>query len=400
MAYHYRKKIEEKKPKKNKLKTIFLIDGLLLCLLGMVFFTYKGNLLFTADEPTNAQAQETGEVQEPIPEESADKEETVEKEPEAVEPEPEPKDTKVSITVSAAGDCTLGNDVYFGYNGSVIEKYDTVQDPGYFFQNVLPVFSEDDLTIVNLEGTFTTSETRMDKQFAFKADPSYAKILTAGSVEAANLANNHSKDYGEQSYTDTIAAVDAENIANFGYDRTAVREVNGVKVGLFGVNVLTYGIESMDGMLASIQALKEEGAQIIIGSFHWGEEKAHYPGDTQKQLAHAAIDNGVDLVLGHHPHVLQGIEVYKGKNIVYSLGNFAFGGNFYPSDMDAMIFQQTFTLENDVLVEDNVNNIIPCKISSAWEQGYNNFQPIIVDGDVKDSIMNRINTYSEGLGAQ
>ena len=76
----------------------------------------------------------------------------------------------------------------------------------------------------------------------------------------------------------------------------------------------------------------------MIASFHWGEEKAEYPNDVQVELAHAAIDAGADLVLGHHPHVLQGIEQYKGKNIVYSLGNFCFGGNMYPSDMDTMIF--------------------------------------------------------------
>ena len=75
-------------------------------------------------------------------------------------------------------------------------------------------------------------------------------------------------------------------------------------------------------------------------------------------LAHSAIDNGADLVLGHHPHVLEGIEVYNGKNIVYSLGNFCFGGNSNPSDKDTMIFQQTFTVQNGELVEDNVTNII------------------------------------------
>ena len=115
----------------------------------------------------------------------------------------------------------------------------------------------------------------------------------------------------------------------------------------------------------------------------------------QVELAHAAIDAGADLVLGHHPHVLQGIEQYKGKNIVYSLGNFCFGGNMYPSDMDTMIFQQTFTLKGGKLQEDNVTNIIPCSISSA--EDYNNYQPTPAAREKETEILNKITQRSQGL---
>ncbi|MFR5148930.1 MAG: CapA family protein [Ruminococcus sp.] len=101
---------------------------------------------------------------------------------------------------------------------------------------------------------------------------------------------------------------------------------------------------------------------MIIVIFHWGNEKETVPDSNQTTLGHLAIDLGADLVCGHHPHVLQGIEEYKGKNIVYSLGNFCFGGNSAPSDMDSMIFQQTFTISNDGVKADNVTNIIPCSI--------------------------------------
>ena len=100
-------------------------------------------------------------------------------------------------------------------------------------------------------------------------------------------------------------------------------------------------------------------------------------------------------MLGHHPHVLQGIEEYKGKNIVYSLGNFCFGGNSAPSDMDTMIFQQTFIVKDGKLQEDNVTNILPCKISSAYEEGYNNYQPILAEGDQKEKIFERLSEYSQ-----
>ena len=308
--------------------------------------------------------------------------------------EAEKEEPPVSITISAAGDCTLGTDENFDQSRSLNAYYDE-NGPAYFLQSVKPVFEADDLTIVNMEGTLTESTSRMDKTFAFKGPADYTKILTEGSVEAANLANNHSRDYGEQSYTDTIAALDAAGIVNFGYDRTAVMDVNGVKVGLVGTYELAEGMGCEEEMIANIKAVEDQGAQIVIVSFHWGIERENYPDETQVSLAHSAIDHGADLVLGHHPHVLQGIEVYNGKNIVYSLGNFCFGGNSNPSDKDTMIFQQTFTVQNGELVEDNVTNIIPCSVSS--ESGYNNYQPTPLQGDEADRVRGRIEEYSSGF---
>ena len=308
--------------------------------------------------------------------------------------EAEKEEPPVSITISAAGDCTLGTDENFDQSRSLNAYYDE-NGPAYFLQSVKPVFEADDLTIVNMEGTLTESTSRMDKTFAFKGPADYKKILTEGSVEAANLANNHSLDYGEQSYTDTIAALDAAGIVNFGYDRTAVMDVNGVKVGLVGTYELAEGMGCEEEMIANIKAVEDQGAQIVIVSFHWGIERENYPDENQVNLAHSAIDHGADLVLGHHPHVLQGIEVYNGKNIVYSLGNFCFGGNSNPSDKDTMIFQQTFTVENGELKEDNVTNIIPCSISS--ESGYNNYQPTPLEGDEAERVKGRIEEYSSGF---
>ena len=100
------------------------------------------------------------------------------------------------------------------------------------FKTSKTFFSQDDLTIANFEGVLTEADTRADKQFAFKAPPSFAGILSSGSVEAVNMSNNHSSDYGEESFQDTLKALDAENIVHFGYDETAVVDVKGVKVGL------------------------------------------------------------------------------------------------------------------------------------------------------------------------
>lgn len=300
---------------------------------------------------------------------------------------PTPTMAPVSLTVSVVGDCTLGTDENFDYDTSLNAYYENY-GADYFFSNVKSIFSADDLTIANFEGTLTDSEDREDKEYAFKAPAEYAGILTSGSVEAVNTANNHSHDYGNQGYEDTISALDSAGILNFGYDKTLVTEVKGIKVGLVGIYELKDHLERKEQLKQNIAKVKAEGAQITIVIFHWGNEKEEVPDSNQTTLAHLAIDEGADLVCGHHPHVLQGIEEYKGKNIVYSLGNFCFGGNQYPSDMDTMIFQQTFTVDQNGVKADNVTNIIPCSVSP--DSDYNNYQPTPAEGDEAARILNKI----------
>ena len=307
---------------------------------------------------------------------------------------PEPKMDPVSLTLSVVGDCTLGTDEYFDYDTSLNAYYENY-GADYFMANVKSIFSKDDLTIANFEGTLTESTEREDKQFAFKAPASYANILTAGSVEAVNTANNHSHDYGEESFNDTLNALDTANILHFGYDETAVTEVKGVKVGLVGIYELNDHLGREEQLKQNIAKVKQDGAQLIVVIFHWGNEKEEVPDENQKTLGHLAIDEGADLVCGHHPHVLQGIEEYKGKNIVYSLGNFCFGGNAYPSDMDTIIFQQTFTIDQNCVKDDNVTNIIPCSISSYSD--YNNYQPTPAEGEEATRIMQKIQKRSSWI---
>lgn len=195
------------------------------------------------------------------------------------------KDQDAVFTISAAGDCTLGTDENFDYETGFTGKYDAVQDPSYFFKEVKSIFEADDLTIVNMEGTLTEEETRADKLYAFKASPEYAKILTEGDVETVNLANNHTYDYGEKSYTDTIAALDAEGIISFGNDRTAIIEIQGIKVGLLGTYELRDHMGCEQEMKDNIANLKEQGAQLIIATFHWGEERENIPNETQVSMA-------------------------------------------------------------------------------------------------------------------
>ena len=256
----------------------------------------------------------------------------------------------------------------------------------YFLNNVKPYFENDDLTIVNFEGTLSEGGARVDKQFAFRGKPEYAKILSQGSVEAANLANNHTKDYGIVALNDTFDILAKNDIVPFGMDTVEIKRIKGKKIGLIGTNALNY--EGITNFEKNLNKLKEQNPDLIIASFHWGAESASTPDYSQIQLANTAIDNGVDLVIGHHPHVIQGIEKYKGKYILYSLGNFCFGGNTNPSDKDTLIFNQVFTFEDDILIPDDKVTVIPCSVSSVVER--NNYQPTPVKQNQFERIKNKI----------
>ena len=310
-------------------------------------------------------------------------------------PTPEPTPEPISLTLTFAGDCTLGMDDYLGYSGSLNEAYD--QNGGaYFLQNVKDIFAQDDLTVVNFEGTLTNSDHRADKTYAFKGEPGYTDILTSASVEVANLANNHTQDYGDQGFSDTKAALDTAHIAHFGFEDTLIMEINGVKVGFTGQFTVYEGPEHLELLQKNIQTLKSQGAQLIIANFHWGLEKDTTPEADQIELAHAAIDAGAHLVIGHHPHVLQGVEVYKGRYICYSLGNFCFGGNANPPDYDCMIFQQTFTLYGDSVEENDAISIIPCSVSSS--SGVNDYCPTPAEGSEQERILEKLRLLSDELG--
>lgn len=303
----------------------------------------------------------------------------------------------ITITISAAGDCSLGNHQEQDYNSSFVQAYDQAEDEGYFFEKVLDIFSADDFTIVNLEGVFTTSEDRDESRtYNIKGDPAYAGILTAGGVEAVSMANNHRLDFGTQGTKDTVAALEAEGILYAYDDIVCVSEVKGIRIGYVSVNEVAWGKGTETLVKEGIEKLQAENVDLIIACCHWGIEKEYYPEEYQVELGRKCIDMGADLVLGHHPHVLQGIEEYNGKYIVYSLGNFSFGANRNPADKDTMIFQQTFTFVDGQLQPDLVAKVIPCSISSVSNR--NNFQPMPLEGEEALRVVKRLNEFSADMG--
>jgi poly-gamma-glutamate synthesis protein (capsule biosynthesis protein) len=305
----------------------------------------------------------------------------------------EEKDRLVEITISAAGDVSLGNHRDQGFSYSFREKYAEMGDRAYFFENVAPFFEEDDFTIVNLEGVLTfAEEVREGRTFYIKGDPEYANILTLGGVEAVSMSNNHVNDYGEQGKEDTIDALTAEGIG-YAYDNIlGLYEVKGILIGYVSVNETSMGTRVESYLQEGINALKDQGADLILASCHWGTEHVNYPEEYQITLGRNCIDWGADLVIGHHPHVLQGIEYYQGKYIIYSLANFCFGANRNPVDKDTIIYQQTFTFVDNDLQEETTAKVIPCSISSVETR--NDYRPTPAIGEEAERILERMRQYS------
>lgn len=282
--------------------------------------------------------------------------------------EPQPQEERFLLTF--AGDCTFGSNPVNRYALSSFEN--TVGDNwAYPFANVLTWFENDDCTMVNLEGTLTEATTRIPKSFNFKGSPEYVNILTENSVEAVTFANNHSIDYGQQGYADTVATLSAAGIPYVEENASTVFTLDsGLTVGVYGT---VYYALDVEDMVAEITAMKEQGVELIIFAPHWGAEDYYKPNNVQVDAGHAAIDAGALIVWGSHPHVLQPIEQYNGGIIYYSMGNFSFGGNLYPADYDTALIQQEVIRHPDGTLTLGETTVVPCSVTS--EKGHNNFQP-------------------------
>ncbi len=306
---------------------------------------------------------------------------------------------KISITISAAGDVTMGNYVGQDYAWSFKETYDTTGDKGYFFENVYDIFAEDDFTIVNLECVLTDSDTlNSGRTYNIKGAPEYAYILSMGSVEAVSMGNNHRLDFGESGTKDTLKALAPTGIVH-AYDTVVgIYETKGVQIGFVSVNETSWGKGVEKLMKDGIDKLNEQDVDIILACCHWGIERESYPTEYQQQFGRMCIDWGADLVIGHHPHVLQGVEEYQGKYIVYSLANFCFGANRNPVDKDTMIAQQTFYFVDGQKQEETEFRMIPCSVSSIPSR--NDYKPTPAVGEEAQRIIDRVNEYSQGFGVQ
>ena len=310
----------------------------------------------TVTKEIEAASAETPEVTESFPAETA-------------EPEPEPE----YFTLSFVGDCTLTS-----FNGGTDYRNKMGEDYSYPFRNTVQYFRDDDFTLANLECTFSDRALYPggDRTFTFRCPTAYVNILLEGSVEYVNTANNHFDDFGQNGIDDTFATLDAAGIpyGEKGESEIYVTE-SGLKIGLYCEpynNNIKNTEQIKNSTVEAVKTLKGMGAEYIICVYHWGNEGKYTVFDSQSIPAHAAIDAGANLVYGSHPHVLQPIEEYNGGLIMYSLGNWSFGGNTHPSDPDTAFVQVTVKRDLDGTVSTESYKAVPCCVSSTFPPNFSN----------------------------
>ena len=329
----------------------------------------------------------TGEIPAETPEAAADTETMPETETEAEEPDPgqaeepgqEPEDETIPVPiaverpegtalVSFLGDCSIGDAVSAaGKAGS----YQTVVDrEGYAwpFSLVQKYIGTDDMTVGNLEIVITTKTRHKNIVYPLRADPDHVNILTEGSIEVLNTANNHCYDFYRDGYVDTLQALDDAGIDRFGcvnytrkngFDDVLVKDVNGIRFGMIGFTYPTDAdVKHAEQLIKKLR--EEDHCDYVIVSLHWGRETYTVPGQGNAKYAKKMLDAGADMIYGHHPHVLQPIAFHNNKPILFSTGNCTFGTLSNNMDQHAGIFQITFEKTENGAVPRRLE-VIPCK---------------------------------------
>ncbi len=301
------------------------------------------------------------------------------------------------VQVDTAGTSTDGTaTLLFGGDVSLTHSYaDLVKDDKKWAFAALQETKQADVSIVNLEAPFTTASDST-KSDPFKVDPSQVEVLKNGGISLVNLANNRIMDYQGAGLEETMKTLDQAGIRHFGAGRDAkearrpeILDVDGQRVaylGYFGAEDQAAGdskpgtnLKQNDRIAADIKAIRDQVDWVIV-NFHWGDDIAKYPSDAQIELAHFSIDQGADLVVGHHSSILQGAEVYKGRPIVYSLGNFIFGGKAESDYTSAML--RVALKARQMKVE-----LLPVEVKG--------FQPQVAVGDRGTEILHQIESVSD-----
>lgn len=301
------------------------------------------------------------------------------------------------VTLTFLGDCTIGCEERLMGQEYGFAKTAEREGYGYFFQKVLPLLAADDLTIANFEGVLKADAgRRANKTYCFRGLPELAQIMKLGSVEAVTLANNHTGDYGILGYESTWAALVAAGVQPVDTSNPYVVEVKGVKIGVVGIYAAGY-FAKRKMMKDAVQRARDAGADAVVAMVHAGQEYDGLHSRNQTLIARLLIDSGADVVIGTHPHVLQGMEVYGQRSILYSIGNFVFGGNATVRSNETVVARFTLTFSDNNLYLGQQMRLYPANISG--EPVRNNYQPVLVTGTQAQAAWKLIDRDSEGQPA-
>lgn len=314
-------------------------------------------------------------------------------------------DGSVLLTLTFTGDFTIGKNAQARTDLFDRELQEQGGDINFTMRNMRDLFLADDMTLVNFEGTLTTStyipSNKRNNSFIFSAPPSYVTMLSDNGIECVSLENNHVMDHGEEAYEDTKRALRGAGIVYSNSTERGVYTVKGIDICMLSYLCIDRYDTPVDGysnlydkVAADIRSAKEE-YPIVIVSFHWGVEKDYSPTNNQVRMGRLAVDAGADLVIGHHSHRIQPIELYNGVYICYSLGNFCFSGNHKPDDMTSIVFQTRFRMRDGEISNEGFR-IIPIRISSRKD--YNNFIPTpLTDATSIDSVLTTLRSNGRRL---
>lgn len=318
--------------------------------------------------------------------------------PEIIEP--------VTINISAVGDVMLGR-----YVATLIK--DNYDEP---FEEVKSLFLDADIKFANLECVLSDNDLKhikgKDKNFCLKGPADMVSVLNTVGFNVLSLANNHIYDYAHEGLIETISILESNNIKTIGAGvnledarKLKIIEVKGKKIGFLGYTDLAYvnfsdknQIPAASEIKSGVAPLKEEyimkdieyakdKCDLLFVSLHWSDEYTHIPKDSQIELAHKIIDAGVDGILGHHAHNLQGVEIYADKPIVYNMGNFIFDQND-DKNKDSAVFNLTYKDNEFEKLE-----IIPCRIEGKKKT-------VIAEGEKYENIVEHMKKFSEVLGTE
>lgn len=378
---------------KTRLTALFLVVGILLVVLVVLLVLVKRQekeraltrqTLSSEAEGEGSEEKEAFLPEEPLETETETEERTAETETEAEEP----------VTLLFTGDILL--------EGTTLARYQSEGLSGILSEPLAGELRDADVLMINEEFPFgTTGEAALDKQYTFRTDPSFVSAFQDMGADLVGLANNHVLDFGQSALLETFATLDGANLRYAGAGENLSRakelqvfEVKGKRLGFLAASRVwpdtswaageghpgVFGTYDPTLLLSAITSAKEEAACDFVTVFvHWGIERNPLPEDYQRGLAAQYAAAGADLVIGMHPHVLQGIEYAGDTPVFYSLGNFIFGGRTY----DTAAVKATIAPDGTVHI-----TVLPCIASGGCTR--------LAEGSDAERIYSTLTTLSFG----
>ena len=308
---------------------------------------------------------------------------------------PDLEDGTEKVVMTFGGDAVIGTrEAWWGREDALpayIEKYGA----GYPFHRLAGLCGTDDMTMVNLECVLKADRSGEDtsRLYRFRGLPEWTRVLLEGGIEQVNIANNHFMDYGSAGRASCLEALKSAGVTVSGYGETAVVLVGGHLIGFAGIRETVF--LGKPGLIAEeITALREAGCEVVVYTCHWGSEYSFRHNDLQERMAKAAVEAGADLVVGGHPHVVQGIGCMEGVPVIWSLGNLMFGGTIDMTTFDALLARVTFVFGRDGY-RGCVLEPVPVLTSGRAAEGVNDCCPMEAFGAARDRIMTKIQADSD-----